>query len=308
MLNNYDLIILGSGPAGLTSAIYAKRAGLSVAIIERGIPGGQMNNTMEIENYPGVGIVLGPDLSNKMYSDMQEVGDIEEIYEEVINLKKENGLFKIITNGNIYTSKTVIIGTGSNPKKLDIEGETKYNGRGVSYCAICDGAFFKDKNVIVIGGGDSAIEEALYLSDIVKNVTIIHRRESLRAKDYLQKKAFKKANISFLWNTIPISIKGDNKEVTSLEVKNVKENKEFSIQTDGVFIYVGMDPNNFFVSKELNILEDNGFVITNELMETMVGGLYAIGDIRDKKLRQITTAVGDGAIAAQEAYNFIKMK
>lgn len=308
MLNNYDLIILGSGPAGLTSAIYAKRAGLSVAIIERGIPGGQMNNTMEIENYPGVGIVLGPDLSNKMYSDMQEVGDIEEIYEEVINLKKENGLFKIITNDNIYTSKTVIIGTGSNSKKLDIEGETKYNGRGVSYCAICDGAFFKDKNVIVIGGGDSAIEEALYLSDIVKNVTIIHRRESLRAKDYLQKKAFKKANISFLWNTIPISIKGDNKEVTSLEVKNVKENKEFSIQTDGVFIYVGMDPNNFFISKELNILADNGFVITNELMETMVGGLYAIGDIRDKKLRQITTAVGDGAIAAQEAYNFIKMK
>ena len=308
MLNNYDLIILGSGPAGLTSAIYAKRAGLSVAIIERGIPGGQMNNTTEIENYPGVGIVLGPDLSNKMYSDMQEVGDIEEIYEEVINLKKENGLFKIITNENIYTSKTVIIGTGSNPKKLDIEGETKYKGKGVSYCAICDGAFFKDKNVIVIGGGDSAIEEALYLSDIVKNVTIIHRRESLRAKDYLQKKAFKKANISFLWNTIPISIKGDNKEVTSLEVKNVKENKEFSIPTSGVFIYIGMDPNNFFISEELNILADNGFIITNELMETTVGGLYAIGDIRDKKLRQITTAVGDGAIAAQEAYNFIKMK
>jgi thioredoxin reductase (NADPH) len=299
---------LGSGPAGITSAIYAKRAGLSVAIIEKGIPGGQMNNTMEIENYPGVGIVLGPDLSDKMYADMQEVGDIEEIYEEVIRLDKENELFKITTNENIYTSKSVIIGTGSNPKHLDIEGEMEYSGRGVSYCAVCDGSFFKDKNVVVIGGGDSAIEEALYLSDIVKNVTIIHRRESLRAKDYLQKKAFEKENISFLWNTIPINIKGDNKKVTSLEVKSFKENKEFNIPIDGIFIYIGMEPNNLFISDELNILADNGFVVTNELMETRIEGLYAIGDIRDKKLRQITTAVGDGAIAAQEVYNFIKVK
>ncbi len=257
-MNNYDLIILGSGPAGITSAIYAKRAGLSVAIIEKGIPGGQMNNTMEIENYPGVGIVLGPDLSDKMYADMQEVGDIEEIYEEVIRLDKENELFKITTNENIYTSKSVIIGTGSNPKHLDIEGEMEYSGRGVSYCAVCDGSFFKDKNVVVIGGGDSAIEEALYLSDIVKNVTIIHRRESLRAKDYLQKKAFEKENISFLWNTIPINIKGDNKKVTSLEVKSLKENKEFNIPIDGIFIYIGMEPNNLFISDELNILADNG--------------------------------------------------
>ena len=307
-MNNYDLIILGSGPAGITSAIYAKRAGLSVAIIEKGLPGGQMNNTMEIENYPGVGIVLGPDLSDKMYADMQEVGDIEEIYEEVIRLDKENELFKITTNENIYTSKSVIIGTGSNPKHLDIEGEMEYSGRGVSYCAVCDGSFFKDKNVVVIGGGDSAIEEALYLSDIVKNVTIIHRRESLRAKDYLQKKAFEKENISFLWNTIPINIKGDNKKVTSLEVKNLKENKEFNIPIDGIFIYIGMEPNNLFISDELNILADNGFVVTNELMETRIEGLYAIGDIRDKKLKQITTAVGDGAIAAQEVYNFIKVK
>ncbi|AQW21852.1 thioredoxin-disulfide reductase [Lentilactobacillus curieae] len=304
MTKSYDVVVIGAGPGGMTAALYASRANLSVAMIDRGIYGGQMNNTAEIENYPGFKSVMGPDLAQQMYDGSINFG-AEYVYgsvEEII----DNGDTKVIkTDSEEIEAKVVVIATGSEYKKLGIPGEKEYGGKGVSYCAVCDGAFFRNKDVVVVGGGDSAIEEGSYLSGIVNKVTVIHRRDTLRAQKVIQDRAFENDKMDFVWNTNVVEVLGDGDKVTGVKVKNNETDEESVVETSGVFIYVGLlpmtDP-----FKSLNITDESGWIVTNDHMETSVPGIYAIGDVRQKELRQITTAVGDGGIAGQQAFKYIE--
>lgn len=300
----YDVIIAGAGPAGMTAAVYTSRANLDTLMLERGIPGGQMANTEDVENYPGYDHILGPDLSNKMFDHAKKFGaayaygDIKEVID-----KKE---YKIVKAGTKeFKTRALIITTGAQYKKLGVPGEEELGGRGVSYCAVCDGAFFKEKELIVVGGGDSAVEEGVYLTRFASKVTIIHRREQLRAQKILQDRAFKNEKIDFLWDTIVKSINGENGKVASVTLLNKKTGEEYEHKTDGAFIYIGMVPlSEPFQS--LGITNEEGYIPTNENMETSVPGVFAAGDIREKELRQIVTATGDGAIAAQSAQAFVE--
>ena len=301
----YDVIVIGAGPAGMTAAMYAARAQLKVMMIEQGAPGGMMNSTDIIENYPGFLSIKGMELGEKMYENTKRDGVIHQygIVEEVIDLTDKK---QVKTTEATYEAKVVIIATGCNHRLLNVEGEEKYSGRGVSYCAVCDGMFFKDRHVVVVGGGDSAIEEGTYLTQLASHVTVIHRRDQLRAKQDLQKLAFENEKMSFVWNSVVEEIIGDGMKVTGVKVYN-KETKETTmIDADGVFIYIGMTPNTQMVNS-LNICTEQGWIKTNERMETSCPGIYAVGDVRDKELRQVTTAVGDGTIAGQEAFNEIKV-
>lgn len=298
-----DLIIIGSGPSGMTAALYALRSNLKVTLIEKGLPGGQMNNTLEIENYPGYESILGPELSEKMFEPLDKLG-VNFVFGEVTKLTKENNTFKVYLSDEVLESKSVIIATGAKHRLLNIKGEEELSGRGVSYCAVCDGAFFKGEDLVLVGGGDSAVEETLYLSKLAKSVTIIHRRDQLRAQKILQEKAFNNDKIKFIWDSVVEEIKGENK-VNSVVLKNVKTNEVSTLETAGVFIYVGLDPINDF-AKELNITNEEGWIETQENLETSISGLFAVGDIRNKKLRQVTTAVGDGVLAAQSAYEYLE--
>lgn len=299
-----DVIIIGAGPGGMTAALYASRAELSVLVLEGGIPGGQMNNTAEIENYPGVGVVLGPDLSEKMLADSSSFG-AEHAYGYVSEVE-DHGTYKtVVTDEGRYDTKAVIIATGSEHRKLGAPGEDELSGRGVSYCAVCDGPFFRNKHLVVVGGGDSAVEEGSYLTQVADKVTIIHRRDKLRAQKILQERAFKNDKIDFIWDTTVEEIIGDDRQVTGLKLKNQLTNETSDFDADGVFIYVGLDP----ISKpfaNLNITDEFGWIETNEKMETKVPGIYAIGDVRATVLRQVATAVGDGSIAGQEVYKYIE--
>lgn len=299
----YDLIIVGAGPAGMTASIYASRANLSVLMLERKYPGGQMLSTEEIENYTGYEMVTGPELSEKMFEHSKKFGT-EFGFGNITKIEEKDGLKYITAGTNEYVSKSVIIATGSEHKNLNIPGEEQFSGKGVSYCAVCDGAFFRNKEVVVIGGGDSAVEEALYLANLVSKVTIVHRRDELRAQKILQERAFAKENIHFVWDSVPFEIKGERK-VSSIEVRNVKTGEETSIPADGVFIYVGMLPQTQdFVS--LGITNEAGYIPTDERLETKVPGIFAAGDVREKEIRQVITAASDGAIAAQSAYNYVE--
>lgn len=299
----YDTIIIGAGPAGMTAAMYTARSEMSTLLLEAGIPGGQMNNTAEIENYPGYASILGPDLAENMFEPLEDLG-VEYEYGEVLDIVDKGNFKEVITDDTTYLTKTVIIATGSSTKKLGIPSEDTYASRGVSYCAVCDGAFFKGQEIAVIGGGDSAIEEAIYLTRF-GNVTVFHRRDKLRAQKIIQERAFKNDKIKFVWNATPIEIVGDEKKVTSISYKDLKTNEVHSKATSGVFIYVGLYPISGF-TKSLGITDDSGWIITDDHMHTSTPGVYAIGDVRQKDLRQITTAVGDGAMAAQEASKFIE--
>ena len=264
----YDLIIVGAGPAGMTASIYASRANMSVLMLERKYPGGQMQSTEEIENYTGYEHITGPELSEKMFEHSKKFGTE-------------------FAFGNIT-----------------VPGEEEFSGKGVSYCAVCDGAFFRNKEVVVVGGGDSAVEEALYLSNLVSKVTIVHRRDELRAQKILQDRAFAKDNIEFIWDSVVTEIKGERK-VSSVEIRNVKTEEISSISADGIFIYVGMIPqtNDF---TDLGITNSSGYIPTNEKLETTIPGIFAAGDVREKEIRQVVTATSDGAIAAQGAYSFVE--
>lgn len=300
----YDVIIVGAGPAGMTAALYTSRANLDTLMIERGIPGGQMANTEDVENYPGYDSILGPDLSSKMFEHAKKFGatyaygDISEVidgkaYKTIIAGKKE------------YKARTIIIATGAKYKKLGAPGEEELSGRGVSYCAVCDGAFFKDKELLVIGGGDAAVEEGVYLTRYASKVTIVHRRDQLRAQKILQDRAFKNEKINFVWDTVVKSINGKDGKVASLSLVNQKTGEEYDHQADGTFIYIGMVPlSDPFVS--LGVTNADGYIPTNEKMETSIPGIFAAGDIREKDLRQIVTATGDGSIAAQIAQSYIE--
>lgn len=299
----YDVIVIGAGPSGMTAALYASRANLKVALIEQGVPGGQMNNTSDIENYPGFSNISGADLAMNMFEPLESLG-VEYLYGLVASVEEQDDLKVVYTDEEVYKTKTVIIATGAKHRHLNVEGEEEYNSHGVSYCAVCDGAFFKDEEVLVVGGGDSAVEEAIYLTQFAKKVTIVHRRDELRAQQLIQERAFKNNKIDFLWNTVVESINGNGNSVTDVEVSNVITDKKSNLKTNGVFIYVGLNPVSDYV-RNLGITDDNGWVITDDKMNTSISGVFAIGDVRQKELRQITTAVGDGAIAGIEAYNYI---
>ncbi len=299
----YDVIIAGAGPAGMTAAVYTSRSNMSTLMIERGIPGGQMSNTEEVENYPGYESILGPELANKMFEHAKKFG-AEYAYGNIKRI--EDGEYKkvIIEDDTEYLAKSVIVALGNEPRLLGVPGELEFAGRGVSYCAVCDGAFFRNKELIVVGGGDSAVEEAVYLTRFAQKVTIVHRRDSLRAQKILQDRAFKNEKISFLWNHIVTEIKGEGR-VNAVVVKDVKTNETRELPINGVFIYVGMNPLTDPV-KHLGITNEEGYIVTDHEMQTKIPGIFAAGDVRVKNLRQIVTATGDGSIAAMAVQHYVE--
>ncbi|MEZ0117145.1 MULTISPECIES: thioredoxin-disulfide reductase [Heyndrickxia] len=300
----YDVIIIGAGPAGMTAAVYASRSDLKTLMIERGVPGGQMVNTEEVENYPGYESILGPELSNKMFEHAKKFG-AEYAYGDIKGIETD-GEYKIVKAGaKAYKALAVIIATGAQYKKLGVEGENELGGRGVSYCAVCDGAFFKGKDLVVVGGGDSAVEEGNYLTRFANKVTIVHRRDQLRAQKILQDRAFKNEKIDFIWNHTVKEIHEENGKVGSVTLVSTVDGSEKPFKTDGVFIYIGMVP----LTKpfeNLGITNEAGYIVTNEEMETNIPGIFAAGDVREKTLRQIVTATGDGSIAAQNAQHYVE--
>ncbi|MED4134109.1 thioredoxin-disulfide reductase [Priestia megaterium] len=300
----YDVIIVGAGPAGMTAAVYTSRANLSTMLIERGIPGGQMANTQDVENYPGFDHVLGPELSNKMFEHAKKFGAIYK-YGDIKEIIDEGPIKKVVTSNDEYQAKTVIISTGADHKKLGVSGEDELGGRGVSYCAVCDGAFFKNRELVVVGGGDSAVEEAVYLTRFASKVTIVHRRDELRAQKILQERAFANDKVEFIWNKEVTNIKEDNGKVSTVQLRDTQTGEESDLSTDGIFIYVGTLPLNG-AFENLDITNEEGYVVTDENMATKIPGIYAAGDIRDKTLRQIVTATGDGSIAAQSVQHYIE--
>ncbi|WP_251935494.1 thioredoxin-disulfide reductase [Streptococcus sp. Marseille-Q0941] len=298
----YDTIIIGAGPAGMTAALYVARSNLKVALIEGGFPGGQMNNTSDIENYPGYANISGPELAEKMFEPLENLG-VEHLYGFVKNIENHGDVKKVITDDEEFETRTVIVATGSKHRLLGVPGEEELNSRGVSYCAVCDGAFFRDQDLLVVGGGDSSVEEAIFLTQFAKSVTIVHRRDELRAQKVLQDRAFANEKINFIWDSVVKEIKGENR-VESVVIENVKTNQVTEHAFGGVFIYVGLDPVSDF-TKDLQIQDASGWIVTDDHMKTSVAGVFAVGDVRQKDLRQVTTAVGDGAIAGQEAYKYI---
>lgn len=299
-----DVIVIGAGPAGMTAAMYAARAQLEVALIEPGPYGGQMNNTDVIENYPGFLSIKGMELGEKMKQNVDRDG-VEAIYGHVTSIEDKGNIKLVYTEKEVYETKVVIIASGGFHRMLNIPGEEEYAGKGVSYCAVCDGMFFRNQHVVVVGGGDSAIEEGIYLSQIASKVTVVHRRDELRAKKDLQLQAFKNEKMEFIWNTVVKEVKGNDMTVTSLTLENTITGEQNDFSCDGIFIYVGMSPNTDFI-KDLPLEQNHGWILTNEKMETNIPGIYAVGDVRDKDLRQVATAVGDGTIAGQEAFQYVQ--
>lgn len=305
MADKYDVIVIGAGPGGMTAALYASRANLKVAMLDRGVYGGQMNNTAEVENYTGFKSILGPDLAEQMYQSSIQFG-ADFVYGNVEKVTvDEDGIKHVKTDSGELEAPAIVIATGSQYRKLGIPGEDEYSGKGVSYCAVCDGAFYRGKNVTTVGGGDSAVEESEYLAKLVNNVNIVHRRDQLRAQKILQDRAFANDKIGFTWNTIVTEIVGDGKKVTGVKTHNKETNEDRLVPTDGVFIYIGNVPMTE-PFKDLGITNEQGWVITDDEMKTSVPGVFAVGDVRDKKLRQITTAVGDGGIAGQGVFSYIE--
>ena len=305
MADKYDVIVIGAGPGGMTAALYASRANLKAAMLDRGVYGGQMNNTAEVENYTGFKSILGPDLAEQMYQSSIQFG-ADFVYGNVEKVTvDEDGIKHVKTDSGELEAPAIVIATGSQYRKLGIPGEDEYSGKGVSYCAVCDGAFYRGKNVTTVGGGDSAVEESEYLAKLVNNVNIVHRRDQLRAQKILQDRAFANDKIGFTWNTIVTEIVGDGKKVTGVKTHNKETNEDRLVPTDGVFIYIGNVPMTE-PFKDLGITDEQGWVITDDEMKTSVPGVFAVGDVRDKKLRQITTAVGDGGIAGQGVFSYIE--
>lgn len=300
----YDVVIIGAGPAGMTAAVYTSRANLSTLMLERGVPGGQMANTEEVENYPGFDSILGPELSTKMFDHAKKFG-AEYAYGDVKEVIDHKQYKEINCGSKSFKARAIIIAAGAQYKKIGVPGEKELGGRGVSYCAVCDGAFFKNKELIVVGGGDSAVEEGVYLTRFASKVTIVHRRDELRAQKILQDRAFANEKIDFIWNHTVKQINENNGKVGSVTLVSTVTGEEQEVKTDGVFIYIGMEP----LTKpfaNLGITNENGYIVTNERMETKVDGIFAAGDIREKTLRQIVTATGDGSIAAQNAQHYVE--
>lgn len=304
----FDLIIIGSGPAGLSAAVYAKRAGLNMLIIEKNpVSGGQIIDTYEVDNYLGIPGVNGFDLAMKFREHADKLGAefADGIVTGIVKIQGENGktVFKVNTENASYETRTVVIAVGAHHSKLGIPGEEEYIGKGVSYCATCDGAFYKGKVAAVNGGGDVAVEDAIFLARFCEKVYLIHRRDELRAAKILQDELFGLPNVEVIWDSVVQEIKGEDK-VTTLRVKNLKENTDSDLNVDGIFVAIGIHPT---TESFANIVEcdENGYIIAGEDCATNVPGIFAAGDCRKKRLRQIVTSVADGANAVTAAQDYL---
>lgn len=296
----YDIIIIGAGTAGLTCALYAKRSGLNVVVLEKYVPGGQIINTPYVDNYPAVEKISGVTFATNLMNQVKKL-DVNIIYDSVLNFDFSSNIKSITTKNDTFTSKTIVIANGVNRRELECDGEQKFKGRGVSYCGTCDGAFFKDKVVCVVGGGNTAVEDALLLSNLCKKVYLIHRRDTFRASEILVKALAKRDNIEILFNSTIDEITG-NKNVTSIFVNT--ENSVYEYEVDGVFVAIGLKSNNEIFSDIIN-LDKSGYIIADETLKTNLSGVFVAGDTRTKALRQLVTAASDGAISAMACANYI---
>lgn len=301
---NYDVIILGGGPAGFSAGIYAARGNVKTAIVDISMMGGQPSNYLELENYPGFDLIGGYDLMEKFEAHADKFGVEKFPMQEIQKIELNSDIKKIITNDKVFNAKTVIIATGAQPQKLNIAGEKEFIGRGVSYCAVCDGAFYREKTVAVVGGGNAAVEEAIYLTRFANKVYVIHRRDKLRADKIVQERAFKNPKIEFIWNSVATEINGTN-NVEKLLIKNVQTNEIKELKVDGVFPYIGFSPNVDLINGQIQ-QNEQGFIKTDEYLNTSIKGVYAIGDVRETPLRQVITAAADGAIAAVSAIKYLE--
>ena len=305
LLADYELVVIGGGPAGLTAGIYAARSRLNFLLFEKVVPGGQILTTDWIENYPGFPEgVSGYELARKIADQLARF-DAPVENEEVLSMECSGPVKRLVLKDRTISTHTVIIATGASPNLLSVPGEDAYLGKGVSFCATCDGPFYKDKRVAVMGGGDTAVQEAIFLTKFAETVYIIHRREQLRATRILQDRAFANPKIKFIWNSVVTQIEGNESGVEKLIMKNVKTGAISDLPVDGFFIFIGTRPNTGFLCSEIKTNEE-GFVIADQNMETSVPGVYAVGDVRNTPLRQVVTAVGDAAIAAVCAEKYVE--
>lgn len=303
----YDLVIIGGGPGGLSAAIYAMRAALKTVMVEKGVTGGQVTMSDEVENYPGFVHISGAELSMK-FTQHAESYNLEMISQEVTTLDPGLDHHTVrLANGDTIKAHAVILATGGNPRKLDVTGEREFYGKGVSYCATCDGFFFRGKTVVVVGGGDSAAEEALYLAKLCKRVYIAHRRDELRASKILQQRIFGDCNIEMLWNTVVTEIKAGSDGVERVSLEDTVTAATRELDVDGVFIFIGFNPNNELVPAGTRMNAD-GMVVTDEKCETNTPGIYVIGDLREKFARQIVLSAADGCTAALAAAHYVEAK
>lgn len=301
----HDMVIIGGGPAGLTAGIYAARETLDVVLLEKAITGGIPGIVDKIDNYPGFPDgISGLELMQRMRAQADRFGLKVEEFENVERLQVEKEGFQIFTENRQYHSRTVIIASGGVPRHLDVPGESEFTGRGVSYCATCDGPFFKDADLVVVGGGNAAIQEALYLTKFARQVTVVHRRDQLRAQPILQEHAFRHPKIKFVWNSVVSQIFG-GEQVEGVTLKNVQTGSKVNLPVQGVFIFIGWLPNTAFVQGLLE-LDSEGHIITDSNMQTSIPGIFAVGDVRSKPFRQIANAIGDGAIGALAASKYLE--
>ena len=303
--DRYDVIIVGGGPAGLCAAMYAGRGMLKTLLIERGLPGGELLNTELIEDYPGFESILGRDLAHKMTEHAQKFGAIFTTDTVASVKRRSDGEFDVKTEmGKTYHAPAVIVTAGGTPSKLEVPGEKEYAGKGVSYCAVCDGAFFKGEVLAVVGGGDAAVEEADYLTRYASKVYIVHRRSEFRASAILQKRIFENPKIEVIWNKVVEEIEGNDRGTTGLRLRDTVTGEESRLAVGGVFIFIGFKPNSGIIHEHVNH-DPAGYLITDTQMRTSIPGLYAAGDLRQQLTRQITTAVGDATTAAMAVEKYL---
>ena len=300
----FDTVILGGGPAGLSAGIYASRGAISTAIVDINMFGGQPSNYLELENYPGFSVIGGYDLMEKFEEHADKFGVQKFPMQEIEKIDLKSNPKIILTKETEFRAKSVIIATGAQPMKLGVPGENEFVGRGVSYCAVCDGAFYREKTVAVVGGGNAAVEEAMYLTKFADKVYVIHRRDELRADKIVQERAFKNEKIEFIWDSVVKEILGEDLVHTAV-LENVKTKEIKKLPVDGVFPYIGITPNVENISGQLE-QDAGGFIMTDETMKTSVDGVYAVGDVRHTPLRQVITAASDGAIGAVYAVKYIE--
>ncbi len=304
--NRYDIIILGSGPAGLTAAIYTSRARLKTLVLSGSLPGGQLMTTSEVENFPGFPKgIFGPELMMNIREQAGRFG-ANIVDDSATQVDFKHKPFRVLTTDNEYEANAVIISTGASPRKLGVKGEEELGGKGVSYCATCDGPFFKGQDLIVVGGGDSAMEEAIFLTKFAKSVQIVHRRDKLRASKILQDHALSNSKIKFVWNSVIKEIKGDGK-VSSVVIQNLKDDEEVEVKCGGIFIAIGHEPNTSIFKGQLE-LDEQGYVKVRDHTKTNVEGIFAAGDVHDSRYRQAVTAAGLGCMAALDAEKYLQEK
>ena len=299
----YDVVIIGGGPAGLTAGIYAGRAQLKTVIVEKGLPGGQIAQTDEVENYPGFPEgISGPELASRMVRQAEKFG-ARIVMDEVLGLEKAEGGYLVRGYERNYRARAVIVATGANPRRLGVPGEDKFYGRGVSTCATCDGFFYRDKEVVVVGGGDAAVEEGIFLTKFARKVTLVHRRDELRANKVAQKRAFQNPKMHFLFSPVVTEILGED-QVTGVRLKNLKTGEEYVYPTDGVFVFIGHEPNTAFLKGVVELRPD-GYIAVRDEVFTSEPGIFAAGDVADPIYRQLTTSVGAGTRAAMMAERYL---